>query len=288
MMPLTSCFKVGIVIVSYHNPEMTSKYIKDEISKLTIPYTLVVVNNDSSREECQELAVKADLCFVETDSSLIPNSQKYIIHVEDNLGYAKGNNLGVQFLKKTGDFSHYLFTNDDISITDGNILYLLCSKMNKGDIAAIGPRVLGLDGRDQNPHREYISPQRQLGWKYLKILRRKKRKNDSHQSYLQQGGPVYWVSGAFMLVDSEKFDSIDGFDPRTFLYFEEVILAERFLSHGWHMYYEPSVSVIHFEGGSTNSHSDTKKRIEKESQKIYFRYYKNISPLLLKIWECLV
>lgn len=171
-------YNIGVVVVSYHNSEMTKKYVLKELAKLSVPYTLVVVNNDSTERESRKLAEDCHLTFVADDlKDDIPSSNSFLIWSKDNLGYAKGNNKGVKFLNRIGNFSHFLFSNDDIEIIYPDILQILVSKMNSNDkIGAIGPRVIGLDGYDQSPHDLYISPYRLIGWKLLPFLRRKNKK----------------------------------------------------------------------------------------------------------------
>ena len=58
---------VGVVVVSYHNENMTKKYITEELPKLETNYTLVVVNNASTREESCKLANVCGLTFVDNE-----------------------------------------------------------------------------------------------------------------------------------------------------------------------------------------------------------------------------
>lgn len=270
---------IGIIVVSYRNPTMTVRYVRGELPKLTTPYTLVIVNNDSTPEECDALA---EACGIERD---------VVVCSRENLGYAKGNNLGVATLKERGIVcSHYLFSNDDVEIKDGNILEVLCASMAEHeDCAAIGPRIIGLDGRDQNPHNTYISPYRQIGWKFLRFFRNKKaRRIQLGTQAAVVGGKTYWVSGAFLFVDAHKFDAVEGFDSRTFLYMEEPILAERLKKCGWSMYYEPKVEVIHFEGGSTKKTNSKSNNYNKQSTNLYYIEYRNINCLSMHLYNMIV
>lgn len=267
--------KIGIVIVSYHNPQMTIRYVHNELSKIATPFCLVIVNNESTEKDCDALA---RACGIE---------RKYVVCSKENIGYAKGNNLGVARLKEIGNFTHYLFSNDDIELKDGNVLDVLCSVMEQHeDVAAIGPRVVGLDGRDQNPHNDYISPYRKIGWLLLKPFRKSKEARiESGHHVAVNGQRTYWTSGAFMLVKANAFDRISGFDPATFLYFEEVILAERLKRIGKVFYYEPSQEVIHFEGGSTKVANRKKSLIEIESNSYYWHTYKDVCRPLIILYK---
>lgn len=268
---------ISIIVVSYHNPDMTARFVNNELIKLTTPFSLVIVNNDANQNNCNDLRNKISVGF-----------QYDIIYSNENLGYARGNNLGVEFLKKNRDeCTHYLFSNDDIEIKDGRILETLYSEMYSNDnIACIGPRIIGLDGRDQNPHDKYISPLRLIAWKIFKPFRKKHiKRNEMGHELAQKRGKTYWVCGAFMLVDKSKFEAINGFDSDTFLYYEEAILAERFSTKSWDVWYVPSTCVIHYEGSSTKQNIGVKREAEKHSSTIYFRRYKKVNRLVIHLYQ---
>jgi GT2 family glycosyltransferase len=54
-----------------------------------------------------------------------------------------------------------------------------------------------------------------------------------------------WCSGAALLVRREAFDSIGGFDPRLFMYGEDVDFSWRLRAKGWRLGYRPRFAVVH-------------------------------------------
>lgn len=281
---------IGIVVISYHNPEMTKRFVRKELSKLESEYTLVVVNVASNYSDSKKLADECSLTFVDKEDNMdLHLHEGYLIWDKENLGYAKGNNRGTQFLKRIGNFSHFLFSNDDIEIKNSNIIEVLVRSMEKeSDIGIIGPRVVTLEGIDQSPHDRYISIYRQIGWRLFSFLRERKNKQLSEKHSLIPSHKTYWVSGAFMLVDATSFFAVRGFDERTFLYYEEAILTERFRRIRKFSYYESSVGVIHFDGSSSKRITKNKKLIELESQFIYYRHYRKYNWFILMIYKVLL
>lgn len=282
--------KIGIIVVSYHNPKMTLRFVERELPKLSMSYTLIIVNVASSKEESAELANACKAIFIPDDNAeTIPCGSKYVIWTSQNLGYAKGNNKGVGFLNRMGTFTHFLFSNDDIEIKNSDILERLCASMEEQDsIGIVGPRIIGLDGKEQSPHDRYISPQRQIGWRLLKSFRRQKKNAHILREKNEKETPriTYWVCGAFMFVDALSFNKVGGFDKRTFLYYEEVILSERFKGIGKNTLYVPNCCVVHFEGGSSKKTSSEKsKQINKESSLVYYEYYRKVNPVLLMLYK---
>jgi GT2 family glycosyltransferase len=54
-----------------------------------------------------------------------------------------------------------------------------------------------------------------------------------------------WVSGAAMLLRRAAFDDVGGFDPRLFMYAEDVDLSWRLRARGWRLTYQPRAAVVH-------------------------------------------
>jgi len=283
---------IGIIIVSYKNFQMTTRFVKEEIPKIDVDYTLIIVNVASNQLDSQELAQKAGVFFAgEELSSINEDQQKLLIWSSNNLGYAKGNNMGVEYLKKAHRNCHYyLFTNDDIEIHSDRLLQSLTSKAETSNhIAGIGPRVVCRDGAEGSPQRDYFSPWHIIGEYFFKSLRgtRQKNCNGEPNKIAPSEGSAYWISGAFMLVKADWFEKVKGFDPATFLYYEEAILAEKFKIYGGHFYYYPQVEILHYEGGSThkNVKNKQKNRIVENSRLYYYKKYRNESKISLLIYQ---
>jgi GT2 family glycosyltransferase len=54
-----------------------------------------------------------------------------------------------------------------------------------------------------------------------------------------------WVSGAAFLVRRTAFEAVGGFDPRLFMYGEDVDLSWRLRASGWRLLYQPKLAVLH-------------------------------------------
>jgi GT2 family glycosyltransferase len=54
-----------------------------------------------------------------------------------------------------------------------------------------------------------------------------------------------WVSGAATLLRREAFDAAGGFEPRIFMYGEDVDLSWRLRARGWRLTYRPQVGCVH-------------------------------------------
>ena len=64
---------------------------------------------------------------------------------------------------------------------------------------------------------------------------------------------VDWVPGAFAIVRRSLIDQIDLFDPRFFLYYEEVDLCRRIHQAGFKVFYWPDLVITHVGGASSET-----------------------------------
>ena len=62
---------------------------------------------------------------------------------------------------------------------------------------------------------------------------------------------VDWVPGAYAMVRAEALAAVGDFDPRFFLYYEEVDLCLRLKRMGYSIWYWPDISVVHLGGESS-------------------------------------
>ena len=61
------------------------------------------------------------------------------------------------------------------------------------------------------------------------------------------------MPGAFTLIRKKALDQVGVFDPRFFLYYEEVDLCYRFNRMNWQIWYWPDVVVKHWGGESSKT-----------------------------------
>jgi cellulose synthase/poly-beta-1,6-N-acetylglucosamine synthase-like glycosyltransferase len=86
-----------------------------------------------------------------------------------------------------------------------------------------------------------------------------------------------WVPGCFYLVRKEVLDQVGLFDPRFFLYYEEVDHCFAAKKAGWRVIFFPYSSVVHIGGESAKSEgkiTSSGRQIESmqlESELLYFR-----------------
>ena len=281
-------YMLSVVIVSYKNNQRTVQYVQEELSKVSVPCKVVIVNNAATSESNAELANNLHAEIVDVGCTSSDDSNVYIINNPVNSGFAKGNNIGAKFAIDVLKANYILFSNNDIKIIDCDVVEQLLEKLKTlPDVGIIGPRVVGLKGELQSPE-PYLSFWDRMVWMYLSTLfisqERKIRK--FHLNYSQEAseGFHYKIMGSFFMVRAKDFVDCGMMDEHTFLYAEESILTERMNAIGLKAYYYPKVSVLHDHGVTTKQHlkKNQVRDLKFESECYFYRRYKH-TPLW-QIW----
>lgn len=280
-----------IIIINYKNEQLTIDYITKELSKLTDRFNVIVVNNASTPESDHLLSCSLQAKLVSFESFEEASNGRYVVSSKENLGFAKGNNLGTEIAVKYLNPEYLLFSNNDILINETDIVCKMIAKFEKNNkIGILGPKVMGLQGELQSPE-PYISFLDRYCWMYLStpFISKKAKIKRFNLDYTKNAkeGFHYKVSGSFFMVKACDFMQCRMMDPQTFLYAEETILSERMKRIGKETYYLPTVSVIHAHGLTTKN-TIGKKGINRymiESEKYYYRRYMNTPKWKLFIGE---
>ncbi len=265
--------RLGIVIVSYRSDDLTVRFVREELSRVRIPYTLVVVDNGATSEEAASLGRQLP------DAVVLPS---------ENGGFAKGNNLGVRYLEDHGGVDQILFTNNDIHLSSDGVVESLSDQLERiPEAGAIGPEILGTDGIWQRPE-SYIPMWDRYVWMYLStpFLDRETKRKRFQLDYPSEAGEGfhYKLMGSFLLVKADVFREAGMFDEHTFLFAEEPILSERFRAIGYRFYFYPEVQVVH-EHGTTVRRAVRQREadlLQWESMSYYYRRYRGASRL--SVW----
>lgn len=98
-----------------------------------------------------------------------------------------------------------------------------------------------------------------------------------------------WVPGCYYLVRKEVIDQVGLFDPRYFLYYEEVDHCLAAKRAGWEVVFYPDTTVIHIGGESAKSEgviTQSGRQIETpqiESELLYFRKHHGAAGVWINV-----
>jgi len=203
--------------------------------------------------------------------------------LDNNYGYAKGNNFGLKLARKLG-YKYALISNNDVVIEKPVLSTLIMALKRLEKAAVVGPRVYGPNGKRQGPfsrpnlyHYFFYPVFIPIFWPITKLVTNVMRKMDMRRTKY-----CYRLMGCFMLLDLEVLEKVDWFDENTFLYAEELILAEKLERIGYRMAYTDSVYIRHMHGQSTQKLGNKNRLLEQlRSDLYYFRSYRGYDAVRL-------
>jgi N-acetylglucosaminyl-diphospho-decaprenol L-rhamnosyltransferase len=145
--------------------------------------------------------------------------------------------------------------NADVALTDGALAAMLRAGARQPGAGAIAPQLVLADGAVQ--HSVHPFPTLALTLAFNLGLAQAIPALGDRLTIEGRWDPtrprnVDWALGAFILLRREAWDAIGGFDPRHWMYAEDLDLAWRLRRAGWRTWFEPSAVVRHAGGASTS------------------------------------
>ena len=229
--------KVSIIIVNYNGKELLQKCL-DSLLKVNYDNFEIILVDNNSTDGTVEFITK-------NYPSLI------IIKLDSNKGFAEPNNVAAKISKG----KYLLFLNNDTVVTPNFISEIVKVMETDKKIAICQSLLLKPDGSVDSSG-DFID--------HLGVVYNSKTKIDEIRE-------VSSARGASMLVRSDIFEKLDGFDQKFFVTFEDVDLCWRSWILGYRVLIIPT-SIVYHEGGIT---------IKKIKSEIAFHGFKN--QLAMKI-----
>lgn len=250
-----SNIKLVFVILHYKNINDTLECISS-IKKIKGNYKIVVVDNNSGNID---------------DNKKIKKEVDNLIVLNDNLGFAKGNNIGIKEAKKYNP-EYIAVINNDTIITQKDLIDRIDKIKKEIDFDAIGFKIITKDGDSVNPFPVYKSLKQvdQAIKKSEKMIRiynspmkrnllslyRKLKYKFVQQTHLKNGEKRQLnvaLHGCAIVFSRKYFEKYkDCFYNKTFLYHEEEFLEYRRRKDKLVFLYDPSIEIFHKEGSSLN------------------------------------
>lgn len=272
------CF--GVVILNYFSYKETinclTAFFNTQCEEFDVHY--VIVENGSNNESYDVLKEKYK-----------DNNNVTVLKIQKNIGFAKGNNVGCDFLRKKYNCDYYIFSNSDILVPPNIFVWIKDTYINnKCDI--LGPDIYAPKLQiHQNPIKRYSENITVVNMKIIKkkiekmlikhnFSYKNKTKNTSNnkQQFNSKVTKLFdcAIHGSFIISNKKIFDYYDEFfNENTFLYMEEYLLFLRCRNSGLKTLVSLDNQVIHLQGKSTDVNESNYKqkkinRLEREIESI--------------------
>ena len=221
--------ETSVITINYNGLEDTCALIE------TIPFNeymeVIVVDNASKNQEAETIAQRYP--------------QVKVLKSERNLGFAGGNNLGIQAAQ-----GKYLFLiNNDTVFKEFNLQVLIDRMQSSPNIGMACPKIRF--AWDNNPI-QYAG--------YTKLSRISVRNhaigfNEEDHGQYDMAHPTPYAHGAAILIRRDAIDKVGLMPECYFLYYEELDWSLMFTRAGYQIWYEPACTIYHKESQATGQNS---------------------------------
>ncbi len=234
--------EISITIVAYNNEEDVRAAVRSILgcTAAALSKKLYLVDNSTQKNGLQ--ALEEEYGEVEY---LAPGK---------NLGFGGGHNYVLPKL----DSEFHAIVNPDILLTEDSFSVLVDFMRERGGIGMAVPRLEDGQGKLQAVYRRELTVA-DMGIRMFLPSHFKKRQAYHTMQEMDYGKPfpVPFAQGSFLVIRTELFRKLGGFDRRYFMYMEDADLCRQ-VNRESSLWYCPYTTVIHkWERGS---HKDKKLR----------------------------
>lgn len=260
---------VSIIIINYNTFQLTCNCIESVLLHTTgLSYEIILVDNASTESE-------ADL-FKQKFPSI------HLIKSETNLGFAGGNNLGLQYA--TGEY--ILLLNSDTLLTENSILFIYEKAKAIPALGAATVKLVYPDGSIQPAARSFPSVKKH----FLEFTRLYRLFHSTYDKLAERFDyntdfSCDWIWGTFFFFPRKNLELTGGKLAATyFMYSEDVEWCYLFSKQGLVNYYFSGSSVIHLIGKSSGD--KYKRSLVRKNHLHFIRTCYGLLPYLLEWVLC--
>jgi N-acetylglucosaminyl-diphospho-decaprenol L-rhamnosyltransferase len=190
----------------------------------------------------------------------------------ENLGYSRGNNLGLE--QAHGRYAFIL--NPDTELVGDGLRRMWAYLEANAQVGVVGPQLVLSDQTVQRSRRRFPNLATALFEStWLEPLTPRPVLARYYATDLPLDGPVEvdWLVGAALLVRRDVWEQVGKLDDGFFMYSEELDWQRRIKGAGWKIVYFPDAQVRHFEAQSS-AQAPAATHIRFNTSKVrYFRKY---------------
>lgn len=232
--------KVSVVILNWNGENFLRKFLPVVVENTIQDDVEIVVADNASTDGSVEYVAKN-----------FPKVRTIIL--DKNYGFAGGYNQALERV----DADYYVLLNSDVEVAVGWLSPLMSYMDGHKDVAACQPKILSYNNKSKF---EYAGAAGGfidfLGYPFCRgrILGEVEEDKGQYDTVKD----VFWATGACLMIRSEVFKKLGGFDAEFFAHMEEIDLCWRMRSRNMRIICVPQGVVYHVGGGSLSVESPRK------------------------------
>jgi GT2 family glycosyltransferase len=254
---------IAVVILNYNGKKYLEQFLPSVLATSYAHFSVVVADNASTDDS---------VAFLQTQYPQIR-----LIQLAKNFGFAQGYNEALQQVQA----KYYVLLNSDVEVTAGWLQPMVDYLEKNPHVAAAQPKLLA---QKSKTFFEYAGASGGFLDAYGYPFSRGRVFDVCEQDEGQYDDvvPIFWASGAAMLVRASLYHAAGGLDPYFFAHQEEIDLCWRLQLMGHQIVAVPQSVVYHVGGGTLPKGNSLKTYLNYRNNLIML--YKNL-PWSQKWWK---
>lgn len=251
---------VSIVILNFNGVKYLQSFLPSVLATQYENFEVVVADNGSTDDS---------ISFLQANFPSVK-----IITSTTNEGFAGGYNWALKLIEAT----YFVLLNSDVAVTPNWLNPMVELISADSNIAACQPKLLSYQSPDNF---EYAGAAGgwidSLGYPFSRGRVFDHCEVDTLQ--YEEKEPIFWASGAAMMIRASVFHELGGFDPYFFAHQEEIDLCWRIQLKGYKIYACPASTVYHVGAGT----------LPRGGKKVYLNFRNNLVMLCKNLpWSELI
>lgn len=254
---------IALVVLNYNDYDTTVEFIS-RVEPYRNIHKIIIVDNQSTDDSFARL-------------TKFRSGKVDVIQASVNKGYAAGNNYGIRYALEVYMPEYIIISNPDVAFEASVVDSLYRSFQTLPNVGIVSCRMICLSGIALNSawrlpnYTDYMIGNFPIMEKLLHF-----RTSYSEEYLSGEIVEVDAVSGAFFMISAEAFQSAGGFDEDTFLYGEEILIAERLRLGGFKTYFLSGEQYLHKHSASIDKSIPSlrkKLQMRQQSREIHCKKY---------------
>ncbi|MFL0249129.1 glycosyltransferase family 2 protein [Clostridium neuense] len=230
---------VYIIIVNYNGYKDTIDCV-NSLRKIKYDnYKIVIIDNDSTNDSVKKLKFYLEDCT--------------ILSMKSNLGFAGGNNFGINYaLKNNAEF--VLLLNNDTIVKDDFLNNMILTFIKETNAGIVGCKIM----YHKEKNRIWYGGGKIDWFKFIGIHFGMKEFDNGQCDFEKE---IDFMTGCCMLIKKDVFKKVGMLPEEYFMYFEDLDFCVRVKDFGYKILYNPK-SVIYHKVGLSSGGEESQFSVE--------------------------
>ncbi len=224
-----------VILVSYHGAADTAICLAS-LQSSVVPVEIVVVDTTPGDPELARV--------------LEQHPKAHLIDAGENLGFGRGNNVGIRWALKNTACQYLFLLNNDASVFPDSIARLQAYLYAHSELSILTPRIAYRD----DPQKLWYGGG-DVDWRRASVFTPGFNQSATAPVAMVERD-VTFASGCALFMRRSAMEVVRGFDSRFFMYEEDVEWCLRATGKGFSIRYVPSVLILHRAQGGSNSEGE--------------------------------